>query len=103
MWTRRGSERCWGSFRVPHSASLLLERGFNVVFHCGHLPSACRRAHDEEIGHRGERAQIHDDNALGLLVESGFRRGERLRLAITGRARARFNASTQWTYELIIR
>ena len=67
---------------MPHRKTLLTEGAFDVFPDGVALWRAGRRADDEEIGNVGERAQIHHDHVLGLLVQSGPGREERFGLAI---------------------
>ena len=88
------SHRCGGAFGMPHRLSLAGEDRFDVVADRGDLRRGLRRAHDEEIGHVRERAQIKDDDLFRVLLERCARREQRFSLAVNKLGR---------THELIIR
>ena len=69
---------------VPHRASLAGERGLEMIPNCGKLRCAVGGADHEEIGNRGKRTQIHDENIFRVLLECGTRRKERRGVAFDG-------------------
>ena len=54
---------------------ILTQPRFNFICDCFKLRLGRGRANHEEIGERGDRAQIQDDDALRLFVRGEFRAG----------------------------
>ena len=86
---RRGSESAGGGggvrgepFGVPDGTPQSSQDGFNMFFERAQLGAAAGRADNEEIGHVGERPQVHHDHTLSLLLEGRSGGGQRRVLTI---------------------
>ena len=85
--------------RMPHHRALPRQERLNVFLDGCDLWRAVRGTDDEEVGHRGERTQIENDEPFCLLLERCLGSQQRFGLALDGPMNLEYGRARSHTWD----